>query len=173
MPPAPTADSTNTRIGTAPTRRRRKSRPSTKPTGIALDVDGRWKHHLKEGEAEMNDKFIDAISRKLAKRFMDEHNTISPVEYVIVIMKGKTLTTTHRHIPSSPKGRSEITETKFVPDENGQLFGIKLACSFYKNKKGKRTKQMVCSGIKDALMNYIGGFSTDIQDKVEKWIVLT
>jgi hypothetical protein len=126
-----------------------------------------------EGEAEMDDKFIDAISRKLAKRFMDEHNTIPPVEYVIVIMKGKTLTTTHRHIPSSPKGRSEITETKFAPDENGQLFGIKLACSFYKNKKGKRTKQMVCSGIKDALMNYIGGFSADIQDKVEKWIVLT
>ena len=119
------------------------------------------------------DKFIDTISRKFAKRFMNEHITIPPVEYIIVIMRRKMLTTTHVHIPSSPKGRSEITETKFVPDENGQLFGIKLLCTFYKNKKGKRTKQMVCSGIKDALMNYLGGFSTDIQDKVEKWIVLT
>ena len=121
----------------------------------------------------MNDKFIDAISRKLTKRFMDDHDTIPPVEYVIVIMKGKTLTTTHVHIPSSPKGRSEITETEFVPDENGQLFGIKLACSFYKNKKGKRTKKMVRSGIKDALMNYIGEFPPDIQETVEKWIILT
>lgn len=121
----------------------------------------------------MDGKFINTISKKLAERFMDEHDTIPPVEYVIVIMKGKTLTTTYEHIPSSPKGRSEITETKFVPDENGQLFGIKLACSFYKNSKGKRTKQMVLSGIKDALMNYIGGFPTDIQDKVEKWMVLT
>ena len=121
----------------------------------------------------MNDKFINAISSKLAKKFMDEHNTIPPVEYVIVIMKGKTLTTTHRHIPSSPKGRTEITETQFIPDENGQFFGIKLACSFYKNSKGKRTKQMVRSGIKDALINYIGGFSTDIQDRAEKWIVST
>ena len=119
------------------------------------------------------DKFIDTISRKFAKRFMNEHITIPPVEYIIVIMRRKMLTTTHVHIPSSPKGRSEITETKFVPDENGQLFGIKLLCTFYKSKKGKRTKQMVCSGIKDALMNYLGGFSTDIQDKVEKWIVLT
>ena len=121
----------------------------------------------------MNNNFIDAISKKFAKQFMDDHDSIPPVAIIIVIMKGKTLTTTHVHIPSSPKGRSEITETKFVPDENGQLFGIKLACSFYKNKKGNRTKQMVCSGIKDALMNYLGKFPPDIQEKAEKWIVLT
>ena len=49
MPLAPIAGSWNTRIGLPPTRRMRKSRPSTKPTGIARVVEGRWNNHQQKG----------------------------------------------------------------------------------------------------------------------------
>lgn len=68
MPPAPIAGSWNTRIGIPPTRRRRKSRPSTKPTGIVQDVEGKWDNHQqKEGETEMETKLKSDWTVELAE----------------------------------------------------------------------------------------------------------
>ena len=81
MPPATIAGSTNTLTGTAPTRRRRKSRPFTKPTGIAPDVEGKWKHHLKEGKTEMKDKLKSDWSVELDE-YMEERYGIDINEVI-------------------------------------------------------------------------------------------
>ena len=73
MPHAQNVDSTNTQIGIPPTRRRRKSRPSMKPTGIAQDVEGKWKHQWKEGETEMKTKLRSDWSIELGEYFEERY----------------------------------------------------------------------------------------------------
>ena len=115
--------------------------------------------------------YIDDYVKWATASYVKSHDHIPPMGYIISVVRGTLKVKTLHLTPTSPKGASQMTVKEVVPSEYGSLFGVKMLCSFYKTKSGKRTRNSVTNGIREAILAYCGHLPTKLQNKVSKWLV--
>ena len=115
--------------------------------------------------------FIEDYVKWATASYVKSHVHIPPMGYIIPIVRGRLEVKTLNFTPTSPRGSSQMTVKEVVPTEDGNLFGVKMLCSFLKGKNGKRTRNSVANGIRDAILTYCKQLPTKLQNKVDKWLI--